>query len=78
MAQLIQTGMVNKTSVGELVIHFEKEFKDAPTVVVSPVWHQGVGYSETIKDISSVQCTIISDNHASDYHVTWIAIGEEG
>ena len=78
MAQLIQTGMVNKTSVGELIIHFDKDFKYPPTVVISPVWRQEVGHSETIKNISDSQFTIVSDNHASEYHVTWIAIGEEG
>jgi hypothetical protein len=77
MAQLIQTAMVNKTSVGELIIHFEKEFKDAPTVVVTPVWRQEVGYSEIIKDSSSTQFTVVSKNAAAEYHVSWIAIGEE-
>lgn len=79
MAQIIKTGLVNKTAEGPLVITFESPFVTMPEIVVSPFWKnsgQGVGYIETITSISLESFTINSKNAASNYFVTWIAIAD--
>jgi hypothetical protein len=79
MAQIIKTGLVNKTAAGSLVITFESPFVTMPEIVVSPFWKnsgQGVGYIETITSISLESFTINSGNAASNYFVTWIAIAD--
>lgn len=76
MAPLIQAGVANKTSAVE-VISFDKAFNNTPVVVVSPYYkgsEGGVGYAETIINITKTQFTVASSNAASNYFVTWIAV----
>jgi hypothetical protein len=79
MAQAIERGIANKTSVGKLTIRFTTPFNNIPGVVVSPYWKgQGeqVGDSETIMAVTRRNFTVVSGNAANNYFVSWIAVGQ--
>lgn len=80
MAQLIQSGEANKSAQGSLVIPFERPFATPPTVVISPYYrgqNNQVGSIETLDEITQEDFTVVSDNAAPNYFVTWVAVGEE-
>jgi hypothetical protein len=75
---LLQSGTVLKSTPGALEIQFRQPFASTPVVVVSPFWNgsgQGVGYIETVTSINEHAFVVNSSNAASNYYVTWIAIG---
>ncbi len=79
MAQLIQSGKANKRSPGKLVISFDQPYPTPPTVVISPYLREqgvAVGHIETIDEITVGDFTVVSNNNAGNYFITWIAIGD--
>jgi hypothetical protein len=73
MTQIIQHGTVVKNSPS-ITVYFSNPFPGTPTLEISPQWTGGVGYAETITDVSSNSFTLTSNNQASNYKVHWIGI----
>jgi hypothetical protein len=75
---LLQSGTVLKSTAGAHEIQFRQPFASPPVVVISPFWNgsgAGVGSIETITSINENAFVVNSSNAASNYYVTWIAIG---
>jgi len=73
----IDSGTALKNRTGALRINFSRRFSRTPTVVVSPLWrgqNAQVAFVETITDVSNTGFTVVSDNAANNYYVSWIAV----
>jgi len=69
-------GSVRKT-VGSVRVNFPSPFKHIPIVILTPHWigqGQGVGYVETLSDVSTTGFTLVSGNAANNYYVMWLAV----
>jgi hypothetical protein len=76
---VIQYGKIAKYVAGQIQVQFSKPFASPPTVVVTPYWESqtnAVGYIETVTNVTTESFTVSSSNHASNYYVNWIAIGQ--
>lgn len=72
-----EAGVVNKVAMGKVRVYFSQRFTEPPMVNVTSWWdgqHAGVKKMETIVTITSDYFEIVSDNHANNYFVSWIAI----
>ncbi len=76
-AQLIQSGVFNKTESGTMTINFPTQFGAPPTVVVSPYWPgtNQVGNIETVTAVTSTSFNVSSGNYGAQYFVNWVAVG---
>lgn len=75
--RLIQFGCARKTAV-ECLIPFARRFDTPPRVVVTPFWEEAgreVGHAETIDRVTEDDFVLFSNNAASNYFVSWIAVG---
>jgi hypothetical protein len=75
---LLQSGTMLKSTPGAHEIQFRQPFASPPVVVISPFWNGsggGVGYIETITSINENAFVVNSSNAATNYYVTWIAVG---
>jgi len=75
---ILQSGTVLKSTSGALEIQFRQPFASPPVVLISPFWNgsdRGVGYIETITSINENAFVVNSSNAATNYYVTWIAVG---
>ena len=75
---LLQSGTVLKSTPGAHEIQFRQPFASPPVVVISPFWNGsggGVGYIETITSINENAFVVNSSNAATNYYVTWTAVG---
>ena len=77
MGTIIDSGIALKSKTGSLRIRFNKNFTKAPTVVVSSFWkgqNSQVGHVETIDSVNRNGFTVVSNNAADNYYVSWIAV----
>lgn len=77
---IIDSGITLKNKPGELRINFSRNFSRRPVVVVSPFWrgqNSQVGFVETINNISRTGFSVVSNNAADNYFVSWIAFLED-
>ena len=75
--RLIQFGCARKTAV-ERRIPFARRFDTPPRVVITPFWEEArreVGHAETIGSVTEDEFALFSNNAASNYFVSWIAVG---
>jgi hypothetical protein len=75
--RLIQFGCARKTRVQRRV-NFARPFSTPPRVVLTPFWEDAereVGHAETIGRVTEDHFLLFSDNRASTYFVSWIAVG---
>ena len=75
--RLIQFGCADKTAA-ECLIPFARRFDTPPRVVVTPFWEEAgraVGDTETIDRVTEDDFVLFSNNAASNYFVSWIAVG---
>lgn len=75
---LIRTGLYQKTGPVRAYGLGSPEFAMEPIVVVTPYWHtadRNVGYAETLNAVERHYFEVASGNSASNYFVSWIAIG---
>jgi hypothetical protein len=75
--RMIQFGYKRKTEV-LCSIAFTRPFSAPPSVVVTPAWegaNREVSHAETIGQITRTGFRLYSDNAASNYFVSWIAVG---
>ena len=74
---VIETGRTAKTDVA-LTVPLTHPFARPPIVQVSPFWEgqgSGVGHVETIGRVAERSFDVSSDNKASNYYVSWLAVG---
>jgi len=79
MEQIIQKGKAQKLQQGEMSIDFNEPFKHLPIVVISPLWenqHVGVGYIDTITEITLEGFKVSSNNASASFFINWIAVGD--
>jgi hypothetical protein len=72
----IISGQWRKQAAGPIDIPFNHTFSSPPVVVVTSVWHAGVGSIETVTRVDSDRFQVNSGNAAADYFVNWIAMGK--
>ena len=75
--RLIQFGYKRKTDI-VCNIAFSQRFSTPPWVVVTPAWENAgreVGHAETIGRVTQTGVRLYSSNAASNYFVSWIAVG---
>lgn len=75
--QMIVAGTAKKPVISLQGVKFGTTFVGKPNVQISPFWNgRGeVGGVDTVTDIETDQFTVVSGNRASDYMITWIAVG---
>lgn len=72
---LIQWGYVIKNQV-DIRISFPAVFGSIPAVVITSEWpNAGVGFVDTIHDVTGNGFSVHSGNQAPNYWVNWTAIG---
>jgi hypothetical protein len=72
---VMETGSANK-GLYQMRIYFSSAFVNTPVVVVSSWWDKqpnGVGYVETIVNITPNYFEIVSENSGANYFVNWMA-----
>lgn len=80
--RLIQFGYRRKRRVVRRIT-FARPFIAPPRVVLTPCWENArwedgpreVRHAETIGEVTEDHCLLFSDNAASDYLVSWMAVG---
>lgn len=73
---VIEGGWFVKNSVSSARVSFQNRFSHDPAIVVTSEWNRGgVGYVETLHDVTPDGFEVHSSNRASDYYVNWIAFG---
>jgi hypothetical protein len=73
-----QSGLEPKPAGGKLTINFPQPFSNGlPNVIVSPYWQDQVGFIETIISVTNTGFTVVSENKAPDYQVSWIAAAQD-
>lgn len=74
---IIEMGKTRKQSVS-VTPRLLAGFAQPPCVQVSPFWdgqRSGVGHAETIGRVASESFDVLSDNSATNYFVSWLAVG---
>lgn len=73
----VQVGSVNKTGGGMLRVYFPNSWSSPPLVFLSPWWNDqnaGVGYIETVSNVTADYFELVSGNAAPNYFVNWMAV----
>jgi hypothetical protein len=73
---LFDCGVVLKQG-SYVIIQFKTHFPHPPRVVVSSHWknqNSSVGHVDTIDEITSTSCRVVSGNEAPNYYVEWMAM----
>ena len=74
---VIEMGKTHKQSVS-ITPRLLAGFAQPPCVQVSPFWdgqRSGVGHAETLGRVGTDSFDVLSDNSASNYFVSWLAVG---
>jgi hypothetical protein len=64
-------------STGSVQVNFPLPFKHIPVVILTSYWigqGSGVGYVDTLSEVSTTKSTLVSGNAADNYYVNWLAV----